>query len=232
MLSPTGCYRPRYLAMLRRHSVMIDRQRWVEEARHSGPPVRGPLPLWNRDGPWHAVVKAKPYGRPPPALTTARRRTNRTSSSKSSAGGSPSRYAGNTGQVVTDYLTEVPGEAIMSRTRRFADLRTVRLPRVCVTCNGGWMSRLERTTRPLLEPMIRGFATSLSPAQQRHLASWCQLKCLTLDAYYRTDHGECSICPLNSPLNSLSVVSLFRIHWSRWVASRYHGRGSCSPGGA
>ncbi len=89
-----------------------------------------------------------------------------------------------TGKVFTDFFTDIPGQPVTKRTEQFGNLATLKLKRVCVDCNGGWMSRLEEDTRPLLEPLIRGITTSLTPAMQRQIAAWGQLKCLTLDAYY------------------------------------------------
>jgi hypothetical protein len=43
---------------------------------------------------------------------------------------------------------------------------------VCATCNNGWMSRLEASTRAIMIPMIRDEATLLDRNAQRILASW------------------------------------------------------------
>jgi hypothetical protein len=89
------------------------------------------------------------------------------------------------GSIHTDFLTEIPGQPITRHTRQFGNLSTLKLPRTCVGCNGGWMSRLEEATRPILEPLIRGVPVALTSGERRQIAAWGQLKCLTLDAYYR-----------------------------------------------
>ena len=59
------------------------------------------------------------------------------------------------GPISTDFLTEVPDQPIVRHTKQFGSLATLKLPRTCADCNGGWMSRLEEATRPILEPLIR-----------------------------------------------------------------------------
>jgi hypothetical protein len=56
------------------------------------------------------------------------------------------------------------------------DTLTIVLPEVCVSCNTGWMNKLELRTRPILEPLLLGVkgGTSiiLDPSQQATLATW------------------------------------------------------------
>jgi hypothetical protein len=47
---------------------------------------------------------------------------------------------------------------------------TVRVP--CASCNNGWMSELEKATRPLLEPMLHGDVRILDQERQAQLAAW------------------------------------------------------------
>ncbi len=47
------------------------------------------------------------------------------------------------GPISTDFLTEVPDQPIVRHTKQFGSLATLKLPRTCADCNGGWMSRLE-----------------------------------------------------------------------------------------
>jgi len=93
-----------------------------------------------------------------------------------------------TGTVYTDFITELPGVPLQRRSKKSGNLATLKLRDVCVDCNGGWMSRLENATKPILLPMLRGVAGPLNLSEQRQLAAWCQLKCLTLDAFYRGEH--------------------------------------------
>lgn len=53
---------------------------------------------------------------------------------------------------------------------------TRKLKFVCKPCNTGWMSRMETATKPILAPMIRGHAVTLSEVQQRTLTEWLTLK--------------------------------------------------------
>jgi hypothetical protein len=92
------------------------------------------------------------------------------------------------GQITTDFITAVPGEPVSQRSQQFGSLATIKLRRACAGCNNTWMSHLQNLTRPLLEPLIRGFRTDLSPAAQRQIAAWCQLKALSLDTYYLDTH--------------------------------------------
>lgn len=99
------------------------------------------------------------------------------------------------GSISTDFLTEVPGQPIVRHTKQFGNLATLKLPRTCVDCNGAWMSRLEDSTRPILEPLIRGVPVTLTSGDRRQIAAWGQLKCLTLDAYYRDVPNEVQHLP-------------------------------------
>lgn len=46
---------------------------------------------------------------------------------------------------------------------------------VCADCNNGWMSRLQISARPYLEPLVRGNITSLGIDGQITLASWAAM---------------------------------------------------------
>jgi hypothetical protein len=52
---------------------------------------------------------------------------------------------------------------------------TRKLPVVCAErCNGGWMSRLEKTVKPWLGPMVQGQKTNLDSDMCRLLALWAE----------------------------------------------------------
>lgn len=53
---------------------------------------------------------------------------------------------------------------------------------VCEPCNNGWMSVLEQTTRPLLEPMILGHRAFLSVTDQIQIARWATMKAAVADS--------------------------------------------------
>jgi hypothetical protein len=43
---------------------------------------------------------------------------------------------------------------------------------VCEKCNGGWMSRLESSAKPILEPMIHDSSSVIDYVQQSVIAAW------------------------------------------------------------
>lgn len=125
---------------------------------------------------------------------------------------------GPTGQITTDFVTVMPGQPAQSRQRVSGNLATLKLTRVCRDCNTQWMSNLENKTKPLLIPLIRGNSRSLDESEQRQIAAWCQLKALTLDAYYQKTYGGFQFLParvahefgqLSQPL-ATSTVNLGR----------------------
>jgi hypothetical protein len=74
---------------------------------------------------------------------------------------------------------------------------------------------LENKTAPLLIPMIRGQSNDLSFEDLRQIASWAQMKCLTLDAFYPQTYGGIqhlpartahAFCQLYQPLISSTVT--------------------------
>ena len=84
----------------------------------------------------------------------------------------------------TDFVDNVRGSSERRRSTANGSLANLKLKYVCQGCNNEWMSGLEDSTRPVLEPLIRGVERTLTPAERRQVAAWCQLKAITLDAYY------------------------------------------------
>lgn len=76
----------------------------------------------------------------------------------------------------------VPGEGVMghgrgddpnTRTTYPSDRFNITVRQVCGTCNHGWMSDLENTSKELLVPLILGARTTpLSVPEQKRLATW------------------------------------------------------------
>jgi len=147
-----------------------------------------------------------------------------------------SRELNSTGQVVTEFITEMPGQPRTTRFQPFANLATLKLERVCHVCNNGWMSELENRTKPLLIPMIRGNACQLSVQNQRQISAWTQLKCLTLDAFYPQTHSGIRHLPARTAhafyqtyqplLSSTVTIGRFapsaaneKIRWGRYMSS-------------
>lgn len=57
-----------------------------------------------------------------------------------------------------------------------------KLPDVCRSCNGGWMSRLEQAAQLLIPGLMVGKQKLLAPYDQLVLATWMVKTCLTYDA--------------------------------------------------
>ncbi len=120
--------------------------------------------------------------------------------------------AGHVTLAVFDHIGE---SALQSRPTQTVAAKEFRLRDVCRDCNGGWMSTLEATAKPILLPLMRGETTLLTPVQQRVVASWVQLKAICWDAVLGVDrqldasvaHAFYSLQPLSWEAALLSVES-------------------------
>src|SRR5262249_20846943 len=56
--------------------------------------------------------------------------------------------------------------------RRQGQAGSKKVRTVCETCNNGWLSVLENTTKPLLSEIVRGRARLLDNSDQLILATW------------------------------------------------------------
>ena len=105
----------------------------------------------------------------------------------------------------------------------------IKLPGVCLGCNGGWMKGLEDAVKPLLTPMIGGQRIQLSPADQRVLATWLYKMCLLL----RYDDRPPETPPLEwrrwlyvkrePPPSSQAWLAVYGGDWRRPWWTRRHG---------
>jgi hypothetical protein len=60
---------------------------------------------------------------------------------------------------------------------------------VCIDCNNGWMSDLEKQVKPYLGPMlVNEHSVDLDAEQQRDLARWALTKILLLELSIRQQH--------------------------------------------
>lgn len=59
-----------------------------------------------------------------------------------------------------------------------------KLPNVCETCNRGWMSRLENSTKQIIEGFFFGREKVIDPVDMFTLATWICKTCLAYDASY------------------------------------------------
>jgi hypothetical protein len=70
------------------------------------------------------------------------------------------------------------------QTREMGDALSVIVKPVCVGCNGGWMSRLERDVVSFFGVAFRAAATvDLDPSRQERLATWAIKTALLLEVY-------------------------------------------------
>ena len=74
---------------------------------------------------------------------------------------------------IEDQLTKY-----VSKSTKYINLRT---PIPCSTCNNGWMSDLERATKPILVPLINGEASSLTAGDQVTIALWLAKTAMVYD---------------------------------------------------
>lgn len=80
------------------------------------------------------------------------------------------------------------GKVLREISKKVQSASAYKVPVVCQErCNGGWMSRLEKATKPILTPMILGVRTGLSREHQTTVATWMTLKALFFDLVEKED---------------------------------------------
>jgi len=86
---------------------------------------------------------------------------------------------------------------------------------VCRKCNGGWMSRLENSTKAFLEPLLEGSSVALGSEEIKTLAHWC-IK-TAISAAHESGYGEIlppvtarQLANGETPTNVAAWVSRFR----------------------
>ncbi len=100
----------------------------------------------------------------------------------------------------------------------------VRIPCVCQTCNNTWMSRMEKTVKRFMGPMIEDLSFSLNRQNQQNLTEWA-VKCAmcndTVDVHPRFfTEAECHAFKQKRTIPDRTLV---------WVA-RFTGRSLDSNG--
>jgi hypothetical protein len=80
------------------------------------------------------------------------------------------------------HLSDLGTENATAERRTGAVPTAFHLPRVCVACNGGWMSRLEDAARLVIVGLIEGKPKLLAPYDQFVLGMWTIKTSLTYDA--------------------------------------------------
>lgn len=66
-----------------------------------------------------------------------------------------------------------------SKLERQGYLFSTKFRVVCRSCNNGWMSKLEETTKPVLLKLIKGEKTKLEEGDQQLLSRWIAMKVIT-----------------------------------------------------
>lgn len=67
------------------------------------------------------------------------------------------------------------------RQSRPGDPHSRRLRVVCGGCNSGWMSILQKSTKPILVPLILGEASEINAEAQKKLATWATMATMVAD---------------------------------------------------
>src|SRR5260370_18363040 len=75
-------------------------------------------------------------------------------------------------------------------SRRIGDARPevtedqeVRIPCVCMTCNNGWMSRLETKCKPVIGSLLEDLSLDLDAEHRKFLSDWALKTPMVNDAY-------------------------------------------------
>jgi hypothetical protein len=58
---------------------------------------------------------------------------------------------------------------------------TLKIRRVCASCNGGWMSRLEQEAKPILTPLLLGHTKALNRQHQDIMSAWISMTVMIMD---------------------------------------------------
>jgi hypothetical protein len=64
---------------------------------------------------------------------------------------------------------------------RHGSARNAKLHVICVHCNNGWMSDIDKTIIPIMTPLIKGEPAVYTPQMQEQIANWIALKMLVFE---------------------------------------------------
>ncbi len=80
---------------------------------------------------------------------------------------------------------QYPDHSISKIVRLPGQMRDWQIKCVCggthLTCNGGWMKKIEDQARPIMIPLIVGHESRIYPADQAIIATWAVLKSMVSD---------------------------------------------------
>jgi hypothetical protein len=86
-------------------------------------------------------------------------------------------------QVSGEFLTFKPGAKTPPRKEAIfqGPAGSRKIKNVCERCNNGWMSQIEQAAMGSAIPMINNLACTISPQEQRVLASWFALMTMMIE---------------------------------------------------
>ena len=97
-------------------------------------------------------------------------------------------------------------------SRRTGDPHSRRIRCVCRTCNNGWMSRMQETTKQFLVPMLVGDSTSLDRRGQRAVSAWSAMLVMVAEHVQR----EMIAIP-GADRARLRARQMAPPHWRIWI---------------
>src|SRR5271154_408950 len=74
--------------------------------------------------------------------------------------------------------TIFPTRSVRKEKLHSGSVQSGRLRRVCLTCNTGWMSRLQETAKPLLLRLISGMECILTRKDKYVVSNWITMFCM------------------------------------------------------
>ena len=77
--------------------------------------------------------------------------------------------------------SSIIGAPRIVQTKRPGHSGTVKVRVVCESCNNGWLSRLEKTAKPILIPLINGERCGLTLEKQMTIATWAAKTVMTAE---------------------------------------------------
>lgn len=90
--------------------------------------------------------------------------------------------------------------------------KSMRLRIVCENCNSGWMSRLQKATKPILMPFLKGVWKQLHVVDQRTLSAWAVMFSMVIEF---TD--EKSVSTPQEQRKFLMTNNYPSKHWYVWI---------------
>jgi hypothetical protein len=118
-----------------------------------------------------------------------------------------------------EFTITYPHKTEKALERRTGDTHARRLRRVCVACNGGWMSDLQEAAKPYLVPMLEGKRVSLHRKAQKIVAAWAAMTAMTAEYL-----NEQMVAVPQSDRDHLRKTSQVPKYWRIWIG-RYERSG-------